>query len=98
MRKKIGAEYAKALKKRYDQIKAFSSFLSLQQSRLGKMESLSGEDKGFYSLRISANYRLIVSPKAEILSAECLKVCDTLIIKGVIDYHGNGKKNGWIIP
>ena len=32
------------------------------------------------------------------LSAESLKSCDTLIIEGVIDYHGKGKKFSWIIP
>ncbi len=62
------------------------------------MESLEGEYKGSYSLRVSANYRLIVRPKAGDLSAESLKKCDTLIIEGVIDYHGKGKKFSWIIP
>lgn len=98
MRKEIGAELTKAVKKRYNQIVAFSSFSALQQSGIGKMESLEGEDKGSYSLRVSANYRLIISPKAKNLSAESLKVCDTLFIKGVIDYHGKGKKYSWLIP
>ena len=98
MRKEIGAELARAVKKRYNQITAFSSFSVLRQSGIGKMESLEGDCKGSYSLRISANYRLIVKPKAKDLSAESLKSCDTLIIEGVIDYHGKGKKISWIIP
>ncbi len=98
MKKEIGMELTKAVKKRYNQIVAFSSFSSFQQSGIGKMESLEGENKGSYSLRISANYRLIVKPKAEDLSAESLRECDTLIIEGVIDYHGKGKKFGWLIP
>lgn len=98
MRKAIGSELTKAVKKRYNQIAAFSSFSSLQQSGLGKMESLEGNYKGLYSLRISANYRLIVSPNTEDMGAESLRKCDTLIIRGVIDYHGKGTKFNWIIP
>ena len=98
MKKKIGAELTKAVKKRYNQIVAFTSFSALQQSRIGKMESLEEDRKGAYSLRVSANYRLIVKPKAKDLSAESLKICDTVIFEGVIDYHGKGKKFSWIIP
>ena len=98
MKKEIGAELTKAVKKRYNQIMAFSSFSALQQSGIGKMESLEGDHKGSYSLRVSANYRLIVKPKTEDLGAESLKKCDILIIEGVIDYHGKGKKFSWIIP
>lgn len=98
MQKKIGAVLTKAVKKRYNQIISFSSFFSLQQSGIGKMESLEGDLKESYSLRVSANYRLLVKPKTKDRSAESLRHCDTLIIGGVIDYHGKGKKYNWIIP
>ena len=98
MKKKIGAELTKAVKKRYNQIVAFTSFSALQQSRIGKMESLEEDRKGAYSLRVSANYRLIVKPKAKDLSAESLKICDTVIFEWVIDDHGKGTKFSWIIP
>lgn len=98
MQREIGAELTRAVKKRYNQIVAISSFLALQQSGLGKLESLEGRNKGSYSLRVSANYRLILKPKTKDLSAESLKNCDTLVIEGVIDYHGKGKKFSWIIP
>lgn len=98
MKKEIGAELTKAVKKRYNQIVAFTSFSALQQSGIGKMESLEGDRNGSYLLRVSANYRLIVKPKTKDLSTESLKSCDTLIIEGVIDYHGKGKKFSWIIP
>ena len=98
MKRNIGAELTKSAKKRYNQIIAFSSFSALQQSGIGKIEALEGDLKGSYSLRLSANYRLIVTPKSENLSAESLKNCDTLIIKGMIDYHGERKKFSWIIP
>ena len=98
MRKEIGAELTRAVKKRYNQIVAFPSFSALQLSGIGKKEALDGDRKGTYSLRVSANYRLIVKPDTDDLSAESLKQCDTLIIKGVIDYHGKGKSFSWIIP
>ena len=69
MRRTIGAELTKAVKRRCDQIMAFSSFFALQQSGIGRMESLEGNLKGSYSLRISANYRLIVKPKTTDLNA-----------------------------
>ena len=98
MKKAIGAELTKAVKKRYNQIVSFSSFSALQLSGIGKMESLEGDCKRSYSLHVSANYRLIVRPKAKDRSAESLKKCETLIIEGVIDYHGKGAKYNWIIP
>ena len=94
----IGAELTKALKKRYNQMVSFSSFSALQQSKIGKMESLEGDRKGRYSLTVSANYRLIVRPVSKDQSAESLKKCDTFVIEGVIDYHGKGTKYNWIIP
>lgn len=98
MQKQIGAELTRAVKKRYNQMIAFSSFMKMQLSGIGKMESLEGDRKGSYSLRVSANYRLIVKPEAPGRSAEELNKCDTIIIEGVIDYHGKGKKFSWIIP
>jgi len=94
----IGAELTKAVKKRYNQMISFSSFLALQQSKIGKMESLDGDRKGRYSLTVSANYSLIVKPVSKDQSAESLKKCDTFVIEGVIDYHGKGTKYNWIIP
>lgn len=98
MKSKIGAELTKAVKKRYNQLLAFSSFLSLLQSGIGKMESLEGDLKGSYSLHLSSNYRFILKPKAKDHSTESLKLCDTLIIEGVMDYHGKGNKYNRIIP
>jgi proteic killer suppression protein/toxin YoeB len=94
--KAIGFDLARQIKKRYDQIRAFNSFYGFQQSGYGRVESLSGNLKGYYSVRLSSNYRLIIKPKSVDLSAYSLKECDTVIIKGVIDYHGRG--NNWLIP
>ena len=46
MKREIGAELTKAVKKRYNQMQACSSFLSLLQSGIGKMEPLVGDLKG----------------------------------------------------
>lgn len=98
MKREIGAELTKAVKKRYNQMQAFSSFLSLLQSGIGKMEPLVGDLEGSYSLHLSANYRLILKPKVKDHSTDSLKLCDTLIIEGVMDYHGKGNKYNRIIP
>ena len=97
MQRKIGYELTREIKKRYNQIVAFDSFFALFQSRIGKIEPLDENLKGFYSMHVSGNYRLILKPVSKDLKPENLKQCDTLIIKGVIDYHGKGSKNNWII-
>jgi proteic killer suppression protein/toxin YoeB len=98
MTQEVGTELTRAIKKRLDQIVAFEYFGELQSSGFGKMESLAGDMHGDYSIRVTANYRLIVSPKSSNRSAEALKRCDTLIIKGVVDYHGKTNKLNWLIP
>lgn len=98
MQRKVGLERTKAIKKRYNQIVSFSSFFALQQAGIGKLESLEGDWKGYYSLTISANYRLIIKPESLDLSAESLKKCDTIIIEGVLDYHGRGRNDSWLFP
>lgn len=98
MQKEVGLEITKAVKKKYNQMIAFSSFSELLKSRIGKMEPLVGDKEGNYSLHLSANYRLIVAPDTVDRSVEGLKKCDTIVIKGVMDYHGKGAKSNWIIP
>ena len=96
MQRRIGPDLSKSLKKRYNQIKSCNLFYEIQQYGFGKIESLSGNLKGYFSIRLDANYRLVIRPKSSDLTVETLKKCDTVIIKGVIDYHGKG--NNWIIP
>lgn len=98
MRKEIGAEMTKAVKKKYNQLIAFTNFAALIQAGIGKIESLEGDKEGAYSLHLSPNYRLIVAPDTKEFSVEALRRCDTFIIKGVMDYHGKGSKHNWIIP
>ena len=85
---KIGLEMAKTVKLRYNQLEACENFSQYMNIGLGVPHPLNNDLKNYYGIRITGNYRLIVKP-------------DTLgnkkiIIKGVMDYHGN--KYEWIIP
>ncbi len=94
--KQIGKERAKMMKKRIDQLKASINFVQYLQTGLGKPHLLEGSLKGYYGISITGNIRLVIRPDAENNEHETLKFCDTVIIKGVLDYHGG--KNEWIIP
>lgn len=96
MRRKVGNDITKATKKRLDQIKASINFNIYLSTGLGKPHPLYENLKGYYGISITGNLRLIVKPDAKSLDPEDLKECDTVIIKGVMDYHG--RKNEWLIP
>lgn len=49
-----------------------------------------------YSIHLNQNYRLIIRPINEKSDAKSLKECETVIIEGVVDYHGS--KENWLIP
>lgn len=97
MKKQIGAELTRAVKKRYDQLRAADNFYIYLSTGLGKPHKLTDMD-GCYGVNVNANWRLIISPVAENLAPDTLKACDTVQIRGVVDYHGKGAKNNWIIP
>ena len=86
----------KQVKKRYNQLKAADNFIIYLNTRLGNPHSLSGELEGYYAVNITANKRLIIRPKTDSLDYDSLKMCETVIVKGVLDYHG--KKYEWLIP
>ncbi|MDY6827041.1 MAG: hypothetical protein SVV67_07695 [Bacillota bacterium] len=96
MKKEIGKDRARATKTRIDQLEASDNFSIYLTTGLGKPHPLSENLKGYYGITITGNIRLIVNPDVESLDPEALKECDTVIIKGVMDYHG--RKNKWIIP
>lgn len=54
------------------------------------------EIKGCYGVSITGNIRLIVKPDVGGVDPATLMKCDSVIIKGVVDYHG--KKQEWLIP
>ncbi|NLO19417.1 MAG: hypothetical protein GX121_06005 [Ignavibacteria bacterium] len=96
MSKDKGVHLAKSAKKHYNLLKASENFYSYISYNYGKPHLLSGNLKGYYGVRLSANIRLIIKPEAVSLQDQALKNCKTVIIKGVMDYHG--KKIEWIIP
>lgn len=93
---KVGFDLTKSIKKRISQIKASSSFYAFLQMGIGKPERMSGVDDNMYSIHVTANYRLIVQPITRGFDKDNLQKCDSIYVKGVVDYHGD-KKN-WIIP
>lgn len=96
MKKKIGSELTRTTKKRFNELKAANSFSIYLSTGLGKPHPLYEDLKGYYGISISGNRRLIVRPDTDSLDPIALKSCDTVIIKGVEDYHGS--KHEWIIP
>jgi len=96
MKREIGNDRTRATKKRIDQLKASVNFSVYLTTGLGKPHPLYENLKGYYGVTITGNVRLIIRPNAESTEPEVLKRCDTVIIKGVMDYHGS--KNEWLIP
>lgn len=93
MKKKLTKEHIKVIIKRIKQLQAYNNFLELLNSSIGKPERLTNSD--YYSLRIDKNYRLIVKPAVDVYSKENFSMCESIEIKGVVDYHGG--KNNWLI-
>jgi hypothetical protein len=77
-------------------LKAADNFSIYLSTGLGKPHFLFGNLKGYCGINILSNIRLIVKPDAKSLNPTDLRECDTVIIKGVMDYHD--KKNEWLIP
>jgi len=96
MNKKIGKDLTRGVKKRHNELAAANNFRIYLDTGLGKPHLLGGNLEGCYGINISRNVRLVVKPITESLDPASLEECDTVIIKGVLDYHGH--KNEWLIP
>ena len=96
MKREIGKDLTRTTKKRHDQLKAAANFSIYLSTGLGKPHPLYGNLKGCYGISISSNVRLVVKPDVESLDPASLKKCDSVIIEGVMDYHG--QKHQWLIP
>jgi len=96
MKKELGENLTRTIKKRYDQLKAAPNFSIYLSTGLGKPHSLHENLKGCYGISITGNVRLVVKPVVESLHPDSLKKCDSVIIEGVMVYHG--EKNEWLIP
>lgn len=96
LQKKLGKDKTIAAKKRKNQIEAAPNFKSYLSFHIGNPHSLTGDLDGLYGVDINVHTRLIIKPVSENLSAEVLAKCDTVILKGIVEYHGG--KNEWLIP
>lgn len=97
LQRKVELEIGKKTKQRLKQLEASDNFsMYLTELRLGKPHLLNGCLSNYYSISVSANYRLIVELIGTKLDIESLKECKKINIKGVLDYHDG--KNEWIIP
>ena len=91
MRKKLDAKIVKAIYKRFFELQSFETSSELLVSGLDHPHYLTGNYKGLIAWSIDRKYRLILSFSNEKENKKTQKV----IIKGVVDYHGN--KDKWII-
>ena len=95
MQRKIGNDITKIVKKRINALTASKNMDVYFSTGLGKPHMLSGNMKGYISISLTANYRLIIQPISDDENIVELKVCRIVEVKGVDDYHG-GKSN-WLI-
>jgi len=96
MKKKIGNNETKVVKRRYNELRAAISFFEYLALNLGKPHLLSGDLSDCYGVSITGNIRLIIKPLCEDHKPETLRNCIKTEVKGVVKYH-EGKKE-WIIP
>lgn len=82
----VGAEIAKMVKLRFNQIEATDDFQELIRNGFGKPHPLKGDLKKYFGIGLTGNYRLVILPEGK----------DKIIVRGVNDYHGD--KYNWIIP
>ena len=93
LKKALPVDWVRAIKKHLNNLEAADCFGDFLKLGLGRPEQLTGYEQIRYSLRVSANARLIIEPNA---TQDTIMICDEIEIEGVSDYHG-GKEN-WYIP
>lgn len=93
MQKSLPADWVRTIKKHMDRLAAAECFGDFLKLGLGKPEQLTGYKNIRYSLRVSANVRLIIEPNA---SQDTVMICEEIEVEGVCDYHGS--KENWYIP
>ena len=92
MKKRIPAEWVRAVKKHMDRLRAADTFGDFLKLKLGHPEPLKGRDQGKYAVRITGNVRLILLPSA---AGDAVMICEEIEVEGVVDYHGS--KESWYI-
>ena len=95
LQRKIGQQLARKSKQRIDQLKSSATFQKYLNLHLGNPHSLTGNMETYYGVDLDKHTRLIIQPVPPDLSSEALKICETVKIIGIVDYHGD--KNEWLI-
>lgn len=93
MKKKIPADWVKIIKKHLNHLEAADNFGIFLSLGLGHPEQLIGYSSPTYSLRITANIRMIIEVNS---SQDEIMICEEIKVEGVCDYHGD--KENWYIP
>lgn len=78
MQRKLGADIAKALRRRVAELRAAQQTQDLLAGT-GKWEELTGDRRGQWSARLAANWRLIIEEDTE-------RVLTVVVIE-IVDYH-----------
>lgn len=93
LKKELPVEWVRTIKKHLNNLEAADCFGDFLKLGLGRPEQLTGYKQVRYSLRVSANARLIIELNA---TQDTIMICDEIEIEGVSDYHGD--KENWYIP
>lgn len=93
LKKELPMEWVRTIKKHLDHLIAADYFGDFLKLGLGRPERLTCYEQIRYSLRVSANARLIIEPNA---TEDTIMICEEIEIEGVSDYHGD--KENWYIP
>lgn len=78
MQRKLGAQRAKALRLRLDELRRVTELADLLFIA-GKWEELKGDRTGQWSGRLTANWRLIIEPDQTTITI--------VLIREIVDYH-----------
>ena len=78
MKRKLGAQRAKALRIRLNELRRVEEFSDLLFIA-GKWEELKGDRSGQWSGRLTANWRLIVEPRENTVTV--------VLVREIVDYH-----------
>lgn len=84
MRKRFSKDICHKLRLRLFEIKSVDSFQQLTET-LGKWEALSGDYKGSWSGRLSANWRIIIRPVHD--STLYPPGVEVALVEEITDYH-----------
>lgn len=78
MQRKLGAQRAKALRLRLDELRRAEELADLLLFG-GKWEELTGDRAGQWSGRLTANWRIIIEPDRTVITI--------VLVREIVDYH-----------